>query len=254
MANEPRSGGSPAQKTGLRVPRHIGVIMDGNGRWAAARGHPRTDGHAEGIKALRRLVACCIRYGTGYLTIFSFSSENWSRPAGEIRFIFSLLHRFVDSDLAELERNNVRVTVIGERDRLDKSLVALIARVEARTAKCTGLNLQVAFNYGGRAEIAHAARRLAEKARDGALDPAAVDEQTIAAELYTTGMPDPDLILRTSGESRLSNFLLWQSAYAELVFIDEYWPEFDETIFLRVLEEYAARDRRFGGLEATAHG
>ena len=237
---------------GLRIPGHIGVIMDGNGRWAKARGRPRTEGHAEGVKALRRLVELCIRYGVGYLTVFSFSSENWSRPKDEISFIFSLLRRFVASDLERLIENNVHVRVIGARDGLEPSLRRLIDEVENKTRANTGLNLIVAFNYGGKAEIADAVRRIARQVAAGEMAPEDISESTIAEALYTTGIPDPDIIIRTSGEQRFSNFLLWQGAYSELVFVERNWPDFDETTFLDVLEDYSARERRFGGIGARA--
>lgn len=233
---------------GLRVPRHLGVIMDGNGRWAMSRGKQRTEGHLEGVKALRRLVELCIRYRVGYLTVFSFSSENWRRPKDEVNFIFGLLHRFVASDLASLIRNNVRVTIIGRRDDLSGDLLKLIDEVESRTARNTGLNLIVAFNYGGRAEITEAVKRIAAAVADGHLKPGEITEDTVTDALFTSGVPDPDLIIRTSGERRLSNFLLWQGAYSELVFVEENWPDFTEETFLRVLGEFAGRDRRFGGI------
>lgn len=234
----------------LRIPAHIGVIMDGNGRWARARGKPRTEGHVAGVKALRRMVELCIRYGVNYLTVFSFSSENWTRPLDEVRFIFGLLHRFVASDLESLIGNNVRVRIIGARAGLDDSLRRLIVDVEAKTAMNTGLTLVVAFNYGGKAEITEAARRIAESVAAGRLRPDEIDEGTMARALYTAGMPDPDIIIRTSGERRFSNFLLWQAAYSELIFVEENWPDFDEATFLRVLEDYSGRQRRFGGIEA----
>jgi undecaprenyl diphosphate synthase len=233
---------------GLRIPRHVGVIMDGNGRWAMARGKQRTEGHLEGVKALRRMVELSIRYGVEYLTVFSFSSENWRRPKDEVNFIFGLLHRFVASDLASLNRNNVRVTIIGRRDDLADDLRRLIEDVESRTARNTGLNLIVAFNYGGRAELTEAVRRIAAAVAEGHLSPADITEETIAEALLTSGVPDPDLIIRTSGERRLSNFLLWQGAYSELVFVEENWPDFTEETFLRVLEEFSGRDRRYGGI------
>jgi undecaprenyl diphosphate synthase len=242
---------SVAQPARLRVPVHLGVIMDGNGRWAQSRGKRRTEGHVEGVRALRGLVEHCITYGVEYLTVFSFSSENWTRPREEIAFIFGLLRRFVASDLQRLIRNNVRVRIIGSRDGLEPSLVRLIDDVEAKTAANTGLVLLVAFNYGGKAEIAEAARRLARKVAAGELAADDITEAHLAAELYTAGIPDPDVIIRTSGEQRLSNFLLWQAAYAELIFVDEHWPDFDEQSFRRVLEAYALRDRRFGGIEAV---
>jgi len=250
MSSDPAIIREPGHVPSLRIPGHIGVIMDGNGRWAQARGRPRTEGHVEGVKALRRLVELCIRYGIGYLTVFSFSSENWSRPKEEISFIFSLLRRFVASDLQRLIENNVQVRIIGTRDGLDPSLVRLIEDVENKTRDNTGLKLMVAFNYGGKAEITAAVRRLAARVAEGSLRPEAIDEDVIGAELYTAGIPDPDIIIRTSGERRFSNFLLWQSAYSELAFVDCNWPDFDEAAFLSVLEDYSARNRRFGGIEA----
>lgn len=235
----------------LRIPRHLAVTMDGNGRWAKARGKPRSDGHAEGIKALRRLVEYCIAYGVEYLTIFSFSSENWSRPEGEVSFLFSLMARFVDSDLNKLIANNVHVHFLGSRQRLDRSIVKLMDDVEARSAHCDGLSLEVAFNYGGRLDIVDAARTLAGKVAAGEMDPDEIDEQSFADALTTAGVPDPDVVLRTSGEMRLSNFLLWQSAYSELIFIDTLWPDFDEAAFRAMATEYRRRERRFGGLGTT---
>ncbi|ODT76426.1 MAG: di-trans,poly-cis-decaprenylcistransferase [Pelagibacterium sp. SCN 64-44] len=240
-----------AQRQRLRVPTHLGVIMDGNGRWAKARGKRRTEGHVEGVKALRNLVDNCASYGVSYLTVFSFSSENWGRPKEEVSFIFNLLRRFVASDLQRLVRNNVRVRVIGSRQGLEPGLVRLIEDVEAKTAGNTGLVFIVAFNYGGKAEIVEATRRLARDVAAGRLAPEDIDEQRLADSLYTAGLPDPDLIIRTSGEQRISNFLLWQAAYAEFVFVEENWPDFDEASFIRVLETFAQRDRRFGGIEVA---
>ena len=250
MSSDPAIVHKPGHAPTLRIPGHIGVIMDGNGRWAKARGRPRTDGHAEGIKALRRLVELCIRYGVGHLTVFSFSSENWSRPADEINFIFGLLRRFVASDLERLIKNDVQVTIIGSREGLDPSLRRLIDDVEDKTRANKGLRLIVAFNYGGKAEITEAVRAIAAKAAKGELKPEDINEATIEQALYTAGLPDPDLIIRTSGEQRFSNVLLWQAAYSELVFVEDNWPDFDERTFVRALEEYSLRDRRFGGLEA----
>lgn len=250
MSIDPAITAELAQRPRLRIPTHLGVIMDGNGRWAKARGKRRTEGHIEGVKALRNLVELCINYGVGHLTVFSFSSENWTRPKDEISFIFNLLRRFVASDLQRLIRNNVQVRIIGTREGLEPGLVRLIDDVEAKTATNTGLVLVVAFNYGSKAEIAEATRRIAREVAAGRLSPEAITEETIAASLYTAGLPDPDLIIRTSGEQRISNFLLWQSAYAEFVFVDENWPDFGEASFIRVLETFALRDRRFGGIEA----
>jgi undecaprenyl diphosphate synthase len=250
MSTDPLAQPRSAPHPGLRIPAHIGVIMDGNGRWAKARGKLRTEGHVAGVGSLRRLVENCVNYGVQYLTVFSFSSENWNRPKDEISFIFGLLRRFVASDLERLHRNNVRVKIIGSREGLEDSLRRLIAEVETTTAMNTGLKLQVAFNYGGKAELAEATRRLAIQVKEGTLDPAAITEATIDRALYTAGMPDPDLIIRTSGEQRVSNFLLWQAAYAEYYFAEENWPDFDDASFLRALEDFSARDRRFGGVEA----
>jgi undecaprenyl diphosphate synthase len=250
MSIEPAVQPRAASRPDLKIPAHIGVIMDGNGRWAKARGKPRTEGHVAGVKALRATVENCINYGVQYLTVFSFSSENWTRPKDEISFIFGLLRRFVASDLEKLHRNNVRVKIIGSREGLDDSLRRLIAEVEATTAMNTGLKLQVAFNYGGKAEIAEAVRRIASLVASGRLKAEDITEDTIGRALYTSGMPDPDIIIRTSGEQRFSNFLLWQGAYSELIFVEENWPDFDEPAFVRVLEEYSGRDRRYGGLEA----
>ena len=251
MSIDPAISAEPAQRPRLRIPAHLGVIMDGNGRWAKARGKRRTEGHIEGVKALRNLVELCITYGVGHLTVFSFSSENWTRPRDEIVFIFNLLRRFVASDLQRLIRNNVKVRIIGTREGLEPSLVRLIDDVEAKTASNTGLVLIVAFNYGGKAEIAEATRRIAREVAAGRLSPDAITEATIEAALYTAGLPDPDLIIRTSGEQRISNFLLWQAAYSEFVFVDENWPDFNEASFVRVLETFALRDRRYGGIGAA---
>ncbi|MEO5807190.1 isoprenyl transferase [Devosia sp.] len=250
MSMDPAVTAANAPGAALRIPVHLGVIMDGNGRWAKARGKLRTEGHIEGVKALRNVVELCINYGIANLTVFSFSSENWTRPKDEIAFIFNLLRRFVASDLQRLIRNNVKVRIIGSRTGLEASLIRLIDDVEAKTAANTGLTLIVAFNYGAKAEITDATRQIARAVAAGTLSPDDITEATIERELYTAGLPDPDLIIRTSGEQRISNFLLWQAAYAEFVFVDENWPDFDEASFVRVLQTYTRRDRRFGGVEA----
>ncbi|WP_374620176.1 isoprenyl transferase [Devosia sp.] len=252
MSMETAIAEKAADRAGLRIPAHLAVIMDGNGRWAKARGKQRTEGHLEGVKALRRLISLCIRYGVEHVTVFSFSSENWNRPRDEVNFIFGLLHRFVASDLAMLLQNNVRVRIIGSRDGLDDGLRRLIDDVEVKTALNTGLELIVAFNYGGKSEIVEASRRLAQAVASGRMKPEDIDEAAFERALYTSGVPDPDLIIRTSGEQRFSNFLLWQGAYSELVFIDENWPDFGEETFLRALEEYSGRKRRFGGIESRS--
>ena len=233
-------------------PRHAAIIMDVKGRWAAARGLPRGEGHQRGVEALRRAVRAASDLGIAYLTIFSFSSENWSRPAEEITDLFGLLRRFIRNDLADLHRDGVRVRVIGERDNLNPDIRALLNEAEELTRANTKLTLVVAFNYGARAEIAKAARVLAEKAARGDIAPDAIDEKMLAAELDTRDMPDPDLIIRTSGEQRLSNFLMWQAAYSEFVFLDLHWPDFDRAALECALAQYYGRERRFGGLSARA--
>lgn len=239
-------------KQGLKIPGHLAVIMDGNGRWAKARGKVRTEGHVEGVKALRRLVDLSIRYGIKHLTVFSFSSENWRRPRDEVNFIFGLLHRFVASDLATLIQNNVRIRIIGTEQGLDEPLRRLIADVQQKTAANTGMELIVAFNYGGKSELTDATRRIAAAVAAGRLKLEDITEETVEQALYTSGIPDPDLIIRTSGEQRVSNFLLWQGAYSELVFVEENWPDFGEQVFLRALDEYSSRSRRFGGIESRS--
>ena len=232
------------------VPRHVAVIMDGNGRWALSRGLPRTEGHRAGVAALRRTVSHCVKRGVECLTIFSFSSENWNRPAAEVGFLMTLLERFVRRDLAEIHRQNVRVTMIGEREGLEPRILGLIEEGEALTRDNTGMTLVVAFNYGARNEIARAARKLAEEVASGALTSGDVDEESLGARLDTAALPDPDLVIRTSGEQRLSNFLLWQVAYAEFYFSELHWPDFDEAALDAAFASFAARDRRFGGLSA----
>jgi undecaprenyl diphosphate synthase len=236
------------------IPRHVAIIMDGNGRWAERRGLPRTAGHSMGVEAVRRTVRAAMELGLQHLTIFSFSSENWSRPAGEIDELMGLMRRFIRRDLAELHDKGVRINVIGERDRVDRELLQLIDDAVVLTRHNTALNLVIAFNYGSRAEIAKAARQLAERVRDGLLDPAEITPEAFAAVLDTHAVPDPDLVIRTSGELRLSNFLLWQSAYAELVFLDAYWPEFGRELLEQAINEFRRRNRRFGGVTARSTG
>jgi len=226
--------------------------MDGNGRWAKARGLPRFEGHRQGVEAVRRAVRSAIAHGVRYLTIYSFSSENWRRPPDEVAMLMGLLKRFIRNDLADLHKNGVRVRVIGRRENLSPDIAALLVEAEQLTRKNEGLALTVAFNYGARQEIAEAARRLAAEVRDGRLDPDTIGVEEIAARLDTAGLPDPDLIIRTSGEMRLSNFLLWQCAYAELVFLPILWPDFDDAAFVSALDEYAARERRFGAVPEPA--
>jgi undecaprenyl diphosphate synthase len=231
-----------------RTPAHVAIIMDGNGRWAKSRGLPRFEGHRRGVEAVRRVVRSAIERGVQFLTVYSFSSENWSRPPEEVAMLMGLLKRFIREDLAELNANGVRVRIIGQRDNLKPDIIGLIVEAETLTASNRGLTLTVAFNYGGRQEIFDAARRLAVDVRDGRLDARSIGPEDLAERLDTSGLPDPDLIIRTSGEMRLSNFLLWQAAYAELVFLPVLWPDFDDAAFLSALDQYAARERRFGAV------
>ena len=233
------------------VPRHVAIIMDGNGRWAAARGLPRTEGHRRGIEALRRTVRAAGEIGIEILTIFSFSSENWSRPRSEIRDLMGLLRHFIRNDLMELHRNGVLIRVIGGRDDLDPEIRRLLEEAENLTKDTAALTLVVAFNYGGRQEIARAAQRLAGEVAVGRLPASAITAERLAAALDAPDLPDPDLVIRTSGEQRLSNFLLWQAAYSELVFVPIYWPDFDRSALEGAIAEYRRRQRRFGGLAAT---
>jgi undecaprenyl diphosphate synthase len=237
-------------KPGFEVPRHVAIIMDGNGRWAAARGLPRVEGHRRGVEALRRTIRAAGEIGIQVITIFSFSAENWSRPATEIHELMGLLRRFIRNDLADLHRSNVRVRIIGEREGLDPDISRLLSEAEELTRANSGLTLVVAFNYGARQEIARAARRIAEQVERGALKTTDVTIETVGAFLDAPDLPDPDLIIRTSGEQRLSNFLLWQSAYSELVFLPTYWPDFDRAALETAIREYQQRERRFGGLVA----
>ncbi len=231
------------------APRHVAIIMDGNGRWAAARGMPRSAGHKAGIDAVRRTVKAASEFGIEYLTIYAFSTENWSRPKIEVTFLLELLRRFISQDVAELHASGVRIKIIGARDDLKPSMVAMLDDAEKLTAGNTKMTLVVAFNYGSRQEIARAARRIAAAVASGDLRADEVGVETINMHLDTYGMPDPDVMIRTGGEERISNFLLWQNAYAEFVFVPEYWPDFNAQIFARALEEYNARDRRFGGVK-----
>ncbi len=254
----PESAASPitpdagTPDTGFEPPRHIAIIMDGNGRWAAERGLPRAEGHRRGVDALRRAVRAAGEMGIKILTIFSFSSENWTRPAAEIRDLMGLLRRFIRHDLAELHHSNIRVRIIGERDGLDRDIGRLLDEAEDLTRANTGLLLVVAFNYGGRQEIARAARRAAELVLLGKLRPNDITADVLGRHLDAPDLPDPDLIVRTSGEQRLSNFLMWQSAYSELVFVPVYWPDFDRATLENAIAEFRRRERRFGGLVARA--
>jgi len=230
-----------------RAPAHVAIIMDGNGRWAAKRGLPAVAGHSAGAKAVREAIAASIELGIGYLTIYSFSSENWSRPADEVSGLMRLFIEVLEREVNNLMKMNVRVQVIGVMDELPSATRAAFDRVCTKTAENSGLTLVVALNYGARAEILAAAQSLAAEAAQGTLDPSAIDEQLFSARLSTVGIPDPDLLIRTSGEWRISNFLLWQIAYSELWITNVLWPDFSRADLLRGVVDYQKRDRRFGG-------
>ena len=232
------------------VPTHVAVIMDGNGRWAAARGLPRLAGHREGARAVRRTIEAAMRGGVSWLTLYAFSSENWRRPQEEVSDLTGLLRNYLKSEIRELRDLGVRIRVIGERERFDTDIRQSLEEAERATEANTRLNVTVALSYGARAEILRAAQHMAKAAQAGTLDPSAIDEAAFTAQLFTAGMPDPDLVIRTSGEQRLSNFLLWQTAYAELVFLDVLWPDFNAEHFAQALTAYGRRERRFGARPA----
>lgn len=237
-----------AVPSGGAVPRHVAIIMDGNGRWAKKRFLPRFAGHKAGVEAVRKVTRAARAMGIEALTLYAFSSENWRRPPEEVSDLMGLLRHFIRSDLDELARENVRLRVIGDYHSFSPDLVAMVDDAIARTASNTGPILAIALNYGAHAELVGAARRLAERARDGALDPASIDATTIEAELDTHDLPPLDLMIRTSGEQRLSNFLLWQAAYAELLFVDTLWPDFDAAALADAVTAFGQRQRRYGGL------
>ncbi|WP_421361285.1 isoprenyl transferase [Agrobacterium rosae] len=230
------------------LPEHVAIIMDGNGRWAKQRGLPRIMGHRRGVEAVRETVRAAGECGLKYLTLFAFSSENWRRPVTEVSDLLGLLKAFIRRDLADLHKENVRIRVIGDREGLNDDISALLTEAEQTTRDNTALTLVIAFNYGSRDEIARAAASLAKDVALGKIDVSAVTTDAITARLDTAGIPDPDLIIRTSGEERLSNFLLWQAAYSEFLFIPDYWPDFDRKTFFSAIDQYMTRDRRFGGL------
>jgi len=235
-----------------KLPRHVAIIMDGNGRWARARHLPRAAGHVAGVGAVRSTVRAAAEIGLEYLTLYAFSSENWKRPPTEVNHLMGLFRSYFHDDIDELAARNVRVRIIGSRARVDADIRAMIEEGERRTATNTGLTLTFAFDYGSQEEIAAAARKMAIAAARGELDPEEITPEFFARHLSTADIPDPDLVIRTSGERRLSNFLLWQSAYAEFVFVDALWPDFSRKQFLDALETYAARERRFGSVTPEA--
>ncbi len=232
------------------VPRHVAIIMDGNGRWAKQRGLPRREGHKAGMKSVREAVEGAIEAGVDVLTLFAFSQENWQRPAREVAFLMSLLQRYARSEYRDLVKNGVEVHVVGELDRLGPAERAAVRTIVEGTRGGPNLQLIVALSYGGRGELVRAARRLAERAVAGELDPSEIDEAAFAAELYTAAWPDPDLLIRTSGEYRISNFLLWQLAYTELYTTPVLWPDFTREDLFEAILEYAGRERRFGRVTA----
>jgi undecaprenyl diphosphate synthase len=228
------------------VPAHVAIIMDGNGRWAAARGLPRIAGHRAGAQAVRRTIEAAVDSGVTWLTLYAFSSENWARPVSEVLDLTGLLRHYLRQELASLKSQGVRLRVIGDRDRFDDDIRADLAHAERETVGNSRINLNVALSYGARAEIVGAARRLVEAVQAGDIDLATLSEADFAGRLSTAGMPDPDLVIRTSGERRLSNFLLWQSAYSELIFLHVLWPDFGPAEFAAALAEFGRRERRFG--------
>lgn len=231
----------------LAVPRHIAVIMDGNGRWAKQRGLPRVEGHIAGAERVREVLRYAREFGVEYMTLYAFSTENWKRSREEVDALMDLLSRFIDGYLDEMKQNNVRLLVTGRIDGLPERAANDLKRAMAETASLTGHTLILALNYGGRSEIADAAKKITEEVRHGRLDPVKIDEQLFSRYLYLPDVPDPDLMIRTSGEFRLSNFLLWELSYAEFYVTDTYWPDFDREEFRKAIESYSKRDRRFGG-------
>lgn len=242
------AGASPSE--GAVAPLHVAIVMDGNGRWAKQRGLPRSLGHRAGVEALKRTVEAAPKLNIRWLTVFGFSTENWSRPAAEVAELMALPKRYFETDIARLDREGVRVRVIGRRDGLSSELIRLVDNAQTRTVKNDKFHLNIAFNYGGQADIADAARRFAEDVAAGRRNPQDLDENLFGSLLATAGSPPPDLIVRPSGEQRLSNFLLWEAAYAELVFQDVLWPDYGEQHLREALAEFAARDRRYGAIAA----
>jgi undecaprenyl diphosphate synthase len=236
----------PQDQTVEGCPRHVAIIMDGNGRWAMQRGRPRLFGHHAGAKRVREIVEACPDFGVEYLTIFAFSTENWKRTQVEVAGLMSLFRRYITKETRALRERGVRVRFIGDRMRLDSKLVKLMNELEEATSHNTRVHLTIALNYGGRDEVARATQRLAQDVAAGRLDPDNVNEETLPKYLDTYVLPDPDLVIRTSGEARISNFLLWQSAYAEYEFIDTLWPDFCKEEFGNLCTAYGGRDRRFG--------
>ncbi|MHC8493804.1 isoprenyl transferase [Thalassospira sp. SM2505] len=230
------------------VPRHVAIIMDGNGRWARGRGRPRTMGHRAGVDAVRRTIEASVALGIEYLTLYGFSTENWKRPESEVSDLMGLLRLFLKRELATLHKNGIKIRIIGDRSRFADDIRALLDKAEEQTSGNTRLNLTIALSYGARAEIAHAMREIARKVAAGEISADAITEDIIEQNLSTVGIPDPDLLIRTSGEQRISNFLLWQSAYTEFIFEDVLWPDFDRAHLEKAIDNFAGRERRFGAV------
>lgn len=239
---------NPAGVPADRIPRHIAVIMDGNGRWARERGLPRIEGHRRGSEAVRACTAACLEAGVAHLTLYAFSKENWQRPAAEVKALMTLLDRFLAERTAEIMERNIRLRAIGHLQDLPDKARRRLEDAIARSADNTALTLTLALSYGARTEIADATRAIAREVRAGTLDPDDITEETVAAHLYTAGQPDPDLLVRTSGEMRISNFLLWQLSYTEIVVTQKLWPDFAKEDLFAAIREYAGRQRRFGGI------
>ena len=231
-----------------KIPVHVAIIMDGNGRWAKRRGLPRTVGHTQGARTVEQILEDADHMGIRYLTVYAFSTENWSRPDGEVKALMNLLRTYMKTSLAKCARNNVRIRVLGDKSRLDKDLQEAIANLERDTASNTGIGFQIAINYGSRDEIVRAVRKAAMKVKETELNPEDITEDMISDELDTCGIPDPDLLIRTGGEERISNFLLWQTAYSELYFCDAAWPDFNKAELEKAIDAFNNRERRYGGL------
>jgi len=234
--------------TSRRIPQHVAIIMDGNGRWANKRGLPRTMGHKEGAETVRKVAEAASDLGIKYMTLFGFSTENWNRPAEEVTELMSLMRYYIKGNIAELHKNGVRLRIIGERHRLAPDILQIVEHAEKTTAANDKLHLTIAFSYGARQEIVSAAQKLAFEVQAGTLRPEEIDQTRLSHALLTADMPDPDLLIRTSGEKRISNFLLWQLAYTELVFLDTLWPDFGRNDLEEAITEYNGRERRFGGV------
>ncbi|MCI6756799.1 MAG: isoprenyl transferase [Lachnospiraceae bacterium] len=235
-------------ETDRNIPQHVAIIMDGNGRWAKKRGLPRTAGHYQGAKVVEQILEDADHMGIRYLTVYAFSTENWSRPQAEVKTLMNLLRTYMKTSLAKCAKNNVRIRVIGDKTRLDADLQEAIRNLEQDTRNNTGISFQIAINYGGRDELRRAAAQIARQVQDGLLRPEEITEETISDHLDTAGIPDPDLLIRTSGEERISNFLIWQCAYTEYYFTDVTWPDFNKEELERAVEAYRHRERRMGGL------